>query len=463
MFNRSNKKKTAFLCIQLLVLALICANYDFSSSQMAFIMVVQAFCYVFLLHQMSDIPYISVSNLFLLLTVLFHGGQLIKEALHIAGSVPLPYQSYANSVILQKSFCFILLSQAFFFSGNVIYGMMRDSGHISFQFWEKKEKIGNAEYAKFFILLGMIPRIYIDTSSLIGAMRDGYRGVYTLYFPQPIQTLAFFFDVGLFFLLIEWKKTRQCFLFVAVIVYKCLMMLCGSRAERVIFLLIWFFLYFFVLKKKSWIRTIVLFFLGIASLFFLNAITMLRNGEGMPQIGQIVHYISSVSNNRVIGGVLGEFGAALDTLEVAICFTPATISYGYGRSYVAGLLSVIPLLVRHIPFLSGTTVFLSFLPKRILHSLGGSYLAECYYNFSRFGSAAVGLIGFAASYIDSVLNQKNNQTVHKTWGAVCAFGLLLMVRGYFTDIVQKMVWTFLAILLVSYIYSGKKKECGDEE
>ncbi len=41
--------------------------------------------------------------------------------------------------------------------------------------------------------------------------------------------------------------------------------------------------------------------------------------------------------SNIFGSALGEFGSAFDTLEVAVKYTPAYITYGYGTSYLAGV------------------------------------------------------------------------------------------------------------------------------
>ena len=60
---------------------------------------------------------------------------------------------------------------------------------------------------------------------------------------------------------------------------------------------------------------------------------------------------------------LGEYGSAFNTLIVSVNYTPDTIYYGLGRSYVAGFFSVIPLLVAQIPSLHEAAIFFDSVTK----------------------------------------------------------------------------------------------------
>lgn len=59
------------------------------------------------------------------------------------------------------------------------------------------------------IIFGIIPRLYIDIVSLIGARNSGYEGVYSIYIPQAIQSIAFFFDAGMIFLIYGLRDKKK--------------------------------------------------------------------------------------------------------------------------------------------------------------------------------------------------------------------------------------------------------------
>lgn len=84
-------------------------------------------------------------------------------------------------------------------------------------------------------------------------------------------------------------------------------------------------------------------------LYFISAIGTVRTGSSSG-IKDVLELMQSGQMSNIFGSALGEFGSAFDTLEVAVKYTPAYITYGYGTSYLAGLISIIPLVVKQIPF-----------------------------------------------------------------------------------------------------------------
>lgn len=305
--------------------------------------------------------------------------------------------------------------------------------------------------------------MYIDILSLLGAATGGYEGVYSLYIPQMVQSLGFFFDAGLLFLLFgtELRKKRRA-LFIIVIVYKCIMMATGARQEKVTFLLIWFYVYFFILNRITIKKLLFLVVACIVGFMFISAIGTIRAGDTV-NLSQVLKLLTSGTMTNVLGGALGEFGSAFNTLEVAMQYTPSHIAYGYGRSYIAGVLSVIPLLVNQIPALSETVIFVNQLPRNITFALGGSFLGEFYYNFSWFGVLGSAAVGMFISKIHKGITDKNRSgNLYKAWCAVLATAMILYVRGYFTDMMQKLVWTYLVIRVVR-MYMIKQRTRKDKQ
>ena len=307
------------------------------------------------------------------------------------------------------------------------------------------------------MLIGVIPRLYIDILSLVGARANGYEGVYSIYFPQAIQSIAFFFDAGLFFLLYaQTDRRKQKFYLVAVIIYKCIIMSTGARQDKVAFLLVWLYVYFFIINKITVKKLALLVVVCIAGFMFISAIGTIRVNDTV-SLSQTLSLLQSGTMNNVIGGALGEFGSAFDTLEVAIKYTPSEIPFGWGKSYVAGLLSIIPLLVNQIPSLAKAVMFVNQLPKHVTFALGGSFLGELFYNFSWFGIIGSSVVGaFITKLHNGIVDDSSCDIFYKAWYSILATAMILFVRGYFTDMMQKLVWTYIAIYIIR-MYLAKRE------
>ena len=435
------------LCLQIMYIVGIRAfEIELNYSQMAKIAISQTLISIIFLKIICNLSIISIPNIFAFFSLIFHCGQLIKEGFHMEGSVPLPFESYGDEATIQKAFIFFLVSQIIYFIF-VTFICNSQPDKTRWTKWNEKEKINILTYAKVLIIFGIIPRLYIDIVSLIGARNSGYEGVYSIYIPQAIQSIAFFFDAGMIFLIYGLRdKKKQKLWFLGIVIYKCVMMSTGARQDKVAFLLIWIYIYFFVINKITIKKLIFVVMTCAAGFMFVSAIGTARTSNTVG-LSQTFNLLQSGTMNNVLGNALGEFGSAFVTLETAIKYTPSRMSYGYGRSYIAGILSSIPLLVNRIPILSETVIFLNQLPKRIVFAFGGSFLGELYYNFSWFGILGCGIVGVIVTKIHDGFTNTNCK-LYKAWCSVVATALILFVRGYFTDMVQKLVWTYILIYLV---------------
>lgn len=450
--------KTKFMmvvlfCGQLLVnLMLIAYRVNFSYTQMSVLAITETVIDIIVLKTICSFPVVSIPNIFAFFSLMFHCGQLIKEGFNIEGTVPLPFEYYGDAMTIQKSFTFFLLSQTvYFIAVGISCGKLQKEKKVN------KRQADISVYGKILVLIGVIPRLYIDILSLVGARANGYEGVYSIYFPQAIQSIAFFFDAGLFFLLYaQTDRRKQKFYLVAVIVYKCIMMSTGARQDKVAFLLVWLYVYFFIINKITVKKLALLVVVCIAGFMFVSAIGTIRVNDTV-SLSQTLSLLQSGTMNNVIGGALGEFGSAFDTLEVAIKYTPSEIPFGWGKSYVAGLLSIIPLLVNQIPSLAKAVIFVNQLPKHVTFALGGSFLGELFYNFSWFGIIGSSVVGaFITKLHNGIVDDSSCDIFYKAWYSILATAMILFVRGYFTDMMQKLVWTYIAIYIIR-MYLAKRE------
>lgn len=450
--------KTKFMmvvlfCGQLLVnLMLIAYRVDFSYTQMSVLAITETVIDIIVLKTICSFPVVSIPNIFAFFSLMFHCGQLIKEGFNIEGTVPLPFEYYGDAMTIQKSFTFFLLSQTvYFIAVGISCGKLQKEKKVN------KRQADISVYGKILVLIGVIPRLYLDILSLVGARANGYEGVYSIYFPQAIQSIAFFFDAGLFFLLYaQTDRRKQKFYLVAVIVYKCIMMSTGARQDKVAFLLVWLYVYFFIINKITVKKLALLVVVCIAGFMFVSAIGTIRVNDTV-SLSQTLSLLQSGTMNNVIGGALGEFGSAFDTLEVAIKYTPSEIPFGWGKSYVAGLLSIIPLLVNQIPSLAKAVIFVNQLPKHVTFALGGSFLGELFYNFSWFGIIGSSVVGaFITKLHNGIVDDSSCDIFYKAWYSILATAMILFVRGYFTDMMQKLVWTYIAIYIIR-MYLAKRE------
>lgn len=435
------------------LLLILILNNELSFYQMAALSILQVLYNEFILRYFCKINIVSLPSIFLVLSFFFHCGQIIKLAFNIDGSVPLPFENYASMDVIRDAFFFYSFAQAMYVLGISLHIKKYDENRQYFNI--NKKEVFN--YGVFLLIVGIGPRFYIDVISMLGAMARGYEGVYSIYFPQFLQTLAFFFDAGLIFMLFASKghSREHRLVFLLAILYKGIMMMSGSRQYNVVFLLVWIYLYAYILHKITIKKQMIVLVSAFLGFIFISIVGMVRS-DNMLNLTDVSSFFNHFNFETVFGNALGEYGSAFTTLLVAVNYTPDTMSFGLGKSYIAGILSSIPLLLAQIPTLKDASMFVSQLPKSITFALGGSYLGEFYYNFSWFGIIPCIWLGILITEIEDIL-VKDSNIIKKCFYAAFSVLLILFIRGYFTDMMQKIIWIYVALYFIRLYKKGKVK------
>ena len=426
---------------------------SFSYTQMAIVSIVQLILNLMALKFLVKLDFISIPCMFVLFTFIFHCGEILKYGFDIPGTDYFPLELYASNFEISKAFIFYLLSQAFIFLG--IGVSIKPSQNLIYRINQLSMKLpkDSKNTGRILFGIGIIPRLFLDVYQLYISSRGGYMALFTENIPQFVSTLAFFFDAGVIYLLIsESDKKKTTTIFWGVLLYKAFTMLSGSRQDKVCFLLIWIYIYYLIKNKLNIKKTLVLIIMSFLGFYFISSIGAGRVNSDI-EFGGFLSTINTFS--YTIGSSLSEFGSAFNTLVLAVKYTPFNISYGYGLSFVAAIVSCVPLLVARIPLLADKTIFITQLPGSIYHSLGGSFLGELFYNFSWIGPVFCIFIGsiLGKSHY-GIKNKDNNLSNVACLYSVIGTAMFLYVRGYVTDMGQKIIW--LSILLI--ILKSKEKK-----
>lgn len=374
--------------------------------------------------------------LFLIANWVFHCGQIACIANGHVDALNLDFRMYGSSSTIADAFRFYLYSQSLIALGSVLLQAERSIG---------VERAGEAPWpinkklAWTLVITGVPFWLYVNLAKLTGASAEGYYGVYSLVIPAPIQAVSFFFESGLLmFLLLIGRERKGSVLFWLFSAVKVVLMSTGGRQDSVCFLAVWCLVYFGYLQKLSPLRTIVLVASVVALLYVTDAFGELRN-DGF-SFDAFVSYLSHVSLFDVIWDSLGEFGSAFSTLVVSMANIPTILPYGMGSTYLAGIMSIIPKLVSNFASLQTSTLFTTAIPGTDF--FGGSMLGEFYYNFSWLGLVGLFVMGCILAWCQNRLNLIGRSGCSRSvWlAAVLSIFLLLFIRGYFSDMVMKLVY-----------------------
>lgn len=446
------RNKFIFNCIYVLifVLLLFLIFVNFSWKLAAISSVCLLVTSIMFLKFGFEISVISYSTLFLVCLWIFYCGQIMNYAFKLDGTNYLYFVNYGSENSSYCAYIFYFISQFLLteFVGKS-YTKNRNIKNDKF-----KEIPRNLPLILFTI--GIIPRLYYDFSYLRYGLINGYHGT-ALYIPQFVNTLAFFADIAILIELVRMgRRKRATVLLMVTLLYKCFMMVSGSRAESFCFIIILVYIYIFINKDIKISKLVIYFFIGYIALAFIMTIGDLRS-VAFQSVS--VFWESFLLNMKAgfLSDMFGEFGSAFTTLVKTINDTPGKIDYGYGLSYVSGMVSIIPTLVNKIPILSDTVVYITQYSN--VSTFGGAFLGEAYYNFGWFGLVVIPIVGKIVGWITGSLeNLKTNKIISKNTvlSLMFAVSMLPYIRGYFSDMSQKIIWLTVIMYFVVRCVRGRK-------
>lgn len=449
----ADKRRVLGVLIELITLFIIVIIIDHNCTykEMAYYSIVQLIVNCIIVIVLGRVKLVSVPIFFISLTWMFHCGQILLKGYDIDGTITLDFTKYAAYSSQLLAFKFYMISQVAIAIGTLAYRKNRYS-----QSEEEADSLNYKDVSKWLIIIGIVPRIYIDVKKLIGGIAHGYKGVYSLYIPQFINTLGFFCDIGVSIVLFKETNIRKRrVLFLIVLIYKSIAMMTGSRQEKVAFLIIWLFIYFSRMKTVKISNVIGFILIILAGSTLIDSIGNTRS-MGNFSMANLFESIKFNNSNNIFNDSLGEFGSAFSSLEIPFDQISNSNQYAYGKSYFAGLLSTIPLLVSNIPSLASETTYITKFSNTTF--FGGSFLGEAYYNFSWLGMIIGFLSGYLSAFCDKYIRINNDNemiSIRSIMAMTFSISLLLFVRGYFTDMVQKTVWVLLAFYFIQKLGRGR--------
>lgn len=441
------------VALVLQALAIVCVPSFDSYCRMCFVSLAQLVLFVAVaLVSPCRQPFVI---LFLVANWIFNCGQIacIAAGYGTDDVLNLDFRWYGSSITIESAFRFYLYSQTLVAAGALLLQKATEnkSGRSA-----AERGVEPKVLAKSLIFVGLPFWLYVNGSKMMGAASDAYRGVYSLVIPAPIQALSFFFEAGLLLmLLLVGSERKGTSLFWIVVAVNVVLMATGSRQYSVCFLAVWCLIYFCYLRRLSPGRIVVMVAACVCLLFLVDAFGELRTtGFSLEALST---YLTKASFFDVAWDSLGEFGSAFSTLVISMANVPSVLSYGMGATYLAGVLSVVPMLVGRFPALKASTQFTTSLSVAFL---GGSMLGEFFYNFGWFGVVGSFLVGALLARCQSSLNEAGSEErVVSVWvSAVLAVFLLLFIRGYFTDAIMKLAYVFLFSWLVTHLVNYDSRQ-----
>lgn len=397
----------------------------------------------------------SLPVVFLILSYFFHLGQLPLLAFNIDADMPWPVIKLIDPNIYIDSIMFVIKVHFTLVLGILIKSMNRytevESSTINSS--EQSELNRIFVIGKIFVIIGVFPLLYYEAKKFFAYITIGYgsTGIAPL---GVISLIMNMFYIGLIMMLIgkknDYKYSRN--LLLTSIFLFVLMMVSGSRGEKIVRLIIMFSVFFTIsynkrIKIKTWIKYI---FSGYLGLTFINFVSDMRSQDFSGYSSFITIFAGALKSNPLFEA-MGEFGGTLVSVGYSLTFFPSTSEYLLGSSYIKGLSMMMLNIGGFIDGFRDEILYVFQFPVRYQTALGGSYIGELYANFGQLGVIFSFVIGiFLASISKKIeLSCINKQWIRYSMMIVVYSRVIWWIRDYFGNMVREIVWVSLAIIILN--------------
>jgi hypothetical protein len=383
---------------------------------------ISIFAWIILTWNRLERNFINLYTFFMMFSVLFYLGQPI--ALMLASeNVRLKVHSiemYPYSV-LNRTLLYVLVSYLLIHIGAVMF----------------KKKIikvtkpikKNADYTMamnivgfFLLIISTVPTLILISNSFRAVLAHGYIGLFITSNTIAVNggmigITSGFFVPSLFILLIANShiKKRRYFYSSIFFIYIIIVFILGRRGENSIYLLGYILIWHNLISLITGKKLIKILIVGFIMIFVLAIISQVRAFLNTGNIIEMIsNSISSLGFIEFIRDIFAEFGITLLVPATIIDKVPETIPFYNGKSILNFFLLMIPNVFWDInPGLADGTLeglVSPFIRQGTVGGVGGSFVAEIYYNFGYFGYITFPIFGVFLHKLNNVLNFRVNKS-----------------------------------------------------
>lgn len=410
---------------------------------------------------------ISIYVFFMLFSVLFYLGQPIAFLLGADNSSLNVYsiKLYPYS-LLNETLVFVLISYMLIHLGAVI--AKNTSNNII------KIEQSNKDYSNSMNLIGIalllvsiIPTVILIINSIKAVLAKGYIGLFTSTNTIAVNggllgVTAGFFIPSLYLLLIanSNKKTQRRLLTIIFFLYIIVVFMLGRRGENSIYILGYILIWHNMVKPLKGKKLFQIIMVGVLMVFILSIISQARAYLNTGNLGDVV--ANSILNINLVGmlrDVFSEFGMTLLVPATIIDKVPEVIPFYHGKTVVNFFLVLIPNIFweTNPGLIDGTLENLvsPFIRHGTVGGIGGSFLAEIYYNIGYFSYLFLPIYGIILAQLTKLLDFRScNKNKLKFYFSIYMFtNVLWIIRSeILTSGKEILYFALFPIVLIKFIH-----------
>lgn len=354
--------------------------------------------YVFSYYRLTDrllSPYVA----FIVFSYFFHFGQVLMWRW---GLVNDPYyflmvSNYSPDVILQ-AMMYSVLTMALVHTGALIYLLFFNKleKKIDNDFNDSTNLVAIRSTGYVLLAIAIVPLMIYDGSYFRAAIAYGYLEIYNLSINNGLwDDLSRLVKPAIVFLMIGYRNKRKVanLIFILAIGYSLLKMyLIGQRGYEMVFIISLIWIRHVNIAPIKGIKFIIYSCYIIIVLTLMSLIADTR-GMSKANLTSFTEIISTVLEKNPIVQAVIEFGSTLTTPVVAMMNVPDNLPFGHGFTYIKSFFTLLPNINGSLTSLTkGVSPAVEL--SDYASALGGSYIAEFYYNFGWVGVLAGIVLGF---------------------------------------------------------------------
>lgn len=301
-------------------------------------------------------------------------------------------------------------------------------------------------------------KIYVDIRNIISSLNGGYLEVFVKSgsIDGIIISIGYiaFAGFALLMMIYSLNNKKMAFkIYIFVNIYLAFTMLSGGRGHQIMLILFFLYLEHRMIYRINFKKAIPLLLVVYSLIIFLNSIVEIRS-EGIKSVEQFITSIQSSIEQSPILKLTEEMGGSIYTPYLTILQQENDIIQpAWGSSYIKGLCNAVPNMGGVLTDCMIESHFANQLDTR---SIGGSFIAESYFNFQYFGLILIFCIGVVirkfSNYLDIYIEEKKFLAIAILL-PVFTYGLW-WIRDAFGDIVRPFFWGMIVIFAIT-IFVGK--------
>lgn len=310
------------------------------------------------------------------------------------------------------------------------------------------------------LILCMVFLTFNDVVQIITASKYGYAVSYAIGRNNKlIYALINLFPLSVIILMVtaKTKKVKNFVFWYAIIRSVLLMLLVGNRGQYIALVCTVILIKTFLKPREKKIRTTNYVVVGFILIFLASFVASIRNSPSLSlSPGYVIEYI--INNNAVVA-LLQELGGTFVNIILVLNYCPISLPFGMGISYLGSFISFIPLASNFFPELIQYND-VGFMLNQYFHKgsgLGGSFLAELYYNFGWYSLIGMPILGVLFGKLFSIFEDDEMTLKQSAFKIVITtytfYATLMYIRGNFYTITTYMRYLVYALILYYIILS----------